>query len=311
MDFIRQTALSVGFDACGIAAADELTADAVFLREWLNDGNHADMHYLERNFDKRTDSRVLVPGCKSVVVVLMNYFPAKKQDSSAPQLAKYAYSEMDYHQVLKTKLHELEMKIIEEYGSECVSSDHQHLFVDSAPVLERRWAELAGLGWIGKNTQLIHPGLGTYCFIGVLMLNIETGYDTPSLPHCGTCNKCIDSCPTDALSEGKLDARLCISYQTIENKNEIPVQLRDKLSNRMLGCDICADVCPWNAKWSKPNNHSELTPVSGILEWKKEEWQQLSNEKFNEKFHSSAVKRAGFDKMAQTIRFLSDFNFSN
>ncbi len=304
MDFIRESALSVGFDACGIAKAGKLTDDAVFLRSWLDEGNQADMHYLERNFEKRTDPRILVPSCKSVVVVLHNYFPDEKQIESAPQLAKYAYSETDYHQVLKTKLHELEMKIIEKYGKESVSSDHQHLFVDSAPVLERRWAELAGLGWIGKHTQLIHPGLGSYCFIGVLMLNIETDYNSPTLPHCGTCTKCIDACPTNALTNGKLDARLCISYQTIENKNTIPFELHSKLSNRMLGCDICADVCPWNAKWSRPYSYSELSPVSGILEWKKEDWQQLSEVEFKIKFRNSAVKRVGYKKLKDNIRLL-------
>ena len=304
MDFIRQTALSVGFDACGIAKAGELTDDAIFLRSWLEEGNHVDMHYLERNFEKRIDPRILVPGCKSVVVVLMNHFPTEKQNASAPQLAKYAYSEFDYHQVLKTKLHELEMRIIENFGNECVSSEHQHLFVDSAPVLERRWAEQAGLGWIGKNMQLIHPGLGSFCFIGILMLNIETDYDTLSRPRCGTCTRCIDSCPTNALQGGKLDARLCISYQTIENKNEIPKELHSDLSNCMLGCDICADVCPWNAKWTHPHTHTELEPVSGMLEWEKEDWLLLSKEKFNEKFHSSAVKRAGFEKITKTIQLL-------
>jgi epoxyqueuosine reductase len=304
MNFIKETALSVGFDACGIAAANELTEDAVFLQSWLREGNQAEMHYLERNFEKRIDPRVLVPGCKSVVVVLVNYFPDKKQNSSAPQLAKYAYSEIDYHQVLKSKLQELERKIIEKFGKESVSSEYQHLFVDSAPVLERRWAQRAGLGWIGKNTQLIHPNIGSYCFIGVLMLNIEAEYDTPALPHCGNCTRCIESCPTNALTDGKLDAQLCISYQTIENKNAIPVHLQDKLSNCMVGCDICADVCPWNLKWARNHNHAELSPDSEVLDWGKENWQQLSREKFNEKFQNSAVKRAGFEKITETLNYL-------
>ena len=302
MNFIKETALSVGFDACGIAAATKLTEDAVFLRLWLADGNQADMQYLERNFEKRIDPRVLVPGCKSVIVVLLNYYPEKKQNPSAPQIAKYAYSEIDYHQVLKSKLHELEQKIIDKFGKESVASDCQHLFVDSAPVLERRWAERAGLGWVGKHTQLIHPGIGSYCFIGILMLNIETEYDTPALPRCGNCSRCIDKCPTNALAEGKLDARLCISYQTIENKNAIPVYLQDKLSNCMVGCDICADVCPWNLKWAKPHNHTELSSDSETLNWEKENWQQLSKEKFNEKFQLSAVKRAGFEKISETLK---------
>jgi|SRR5659263_303487 len=300
-NFIKQTAISLGFDACGIAKADELTDDAKFMQLWIKSGQHGEMSYLARNFEKRVDPRKLVPGCKSIVVVLLNYFPDIKQISSSLQIAKYAYSKVDYHTVLKEKLKSLEEQICTKYGSDSVSTGYQHLFVDSAPVLERRWAERAGLGWIGKHTQLIHPGLGSYTFIGVLMLKVETDYDKPILPHCGNCTRCIDACPTKALSSGTLDARRCISYLTIENKNEIPSEFKDRLSGYALGCDICADVCPWNKKWAIPHNHPELTPVEEILNWNTNSWKELSSEKFNVIFRKSAIKRAGFSKLKQNI----------
>ena len=299
---IREAALSLGFDACGIAKADELTEDAAFLQSWLTDGMHGEMGYLARNFEKRTDPRILVPGCKSIVVVLMNYYPPEKQLDSAPRIAKYAYSEVDYHTVLKAKLNELEKQICEVYGPESVCSDYQHLFVDSAPVLERRWAERAGLGWIGKHKQLIHPDIGSYCFIGILMLNIETDYDSPIRPRCGSCTRCIDACPTKALANGKLDARRCISYLTIENKNDIPAEFHSQLSNCALGCDICADACPWNHKWAKPHSHSELKPVEELFSWDKEAWENLSKQSFDKTFRHSAIKRAGYNKLKQNIK---------
>jgi len=298
---IREAALSLGFDACGIAKAVELTEDAVFLQSWLSDGMHGEMGYLARNFEKRTDPRILVPGCKSIVVVLMNYYPLEKQLNSAPKIAKYAYSQTDYHTVLKAKLNELEKHICEVYGSESVCSDYQHLFVDSAPVLERRWAERAGLGWIGKHKQLIHPNLGSYCFIGILMLNIEVDYDSTIRPRCGSCTRCIDACPTKALANGKLDARRCISYLTIENKNDIPTEFHNKLSNCALGCDICADACPWNHKWAKPHSHSELKPVEELFSWDRETWESLSKQSFDQTFRYSSVKRAGYYKLKQNI----------
>lgn len=307
-NLIKQAALSVGFEACGIARAELLADDALFLKQWLAEGNHGEMNYLARNFEKRTDPRELVPGCKSVVVVLLNYFPVELQKPSAPRIAKYAYSETDYHTVIKAKLNELEVLICETYGPQAVISNQQHTFVDSAPVLERRWAERAGLGWIGKHTQLIHPGLGSYCFIGILMLNIETEYDEPIRSRCGSCTRCMDACPTKAIHNGTIDARRCISYLTIENKNEIPVEFHSKLSSCALGCDICADVCPWNKKWAKPHNHAELSPVSEMLKWDMEAWKKLSPEQFNVTFRKSAVKRAGFLKLKQNIAVLtSDF----
>ena len=302
--FIKQTALSLGFDACGIAKADVLREDAAFLRSWLDEGMHGEMGYLNRNFEKRTDPRVLVPGCKSVVVVLLNYFPAQLQPPSAPKIGKYAYSEVDYHLVLKAKLNELEQLICAQYGADCIAPNDQHLFVDSAPVLERRWAERAGLGWIGKHKQLIHPGLGSYVFIGILMLNKEMAYDSPMRPKCGGCTKCIDACPTKALNKGVLDARRCISYLTIENKNEIPAEFHNQLSNNALGCDICADVCPWNKKWARPNDHPELSASPFLLDWTVGEWQSLNKVTYNQLFKRSAVKRAGYDKLKENLHII-------
>jgi epoxyqueuosine reductase len=318
-NFIKHSAISVGFDACGIAKADALIEDGEFIKSWIDRGEHGEMNYLTRNSEKRTDPRKLVPECKSVVVVLMNYFPYEKQNLSAPQIAKYAYSETDYHLVLKAGLNKLEKLICSEYGDECICTGHQHIFVDSAPVLERRWAERAGLGWIGKHTQLIHPGLGSYVFIGTLMLNIETEYDVPICSRCGNCTRCIDSCPTSALSKGSLDARRCISYLTIEKKNEIPAEFHNLLSNYVAGCDICADVCPWNRKWSNPHHHVELLPsklnsignettrenISTILQWDYDKWQQLSKKEFDRFFEHSAIKRAGFSKLKQNIEIVS------
>lgn len=306
MSFIKQTALSLGFDACGIAKADQLSDDAVFLQSWLADGKHGTMGYLARNFEKRTDPRQLVPGCKSVVVVLLNYYPQQMQHSTAPKIAKYAYSTVDYHVVMKEKLQLLEQAIVTHYGAECVTPDYQHLFVDSAPVLERRWAERAGLGWIGRHTQLIHPGLGSYTFIGVLMLNMETDYDSPIRPRCGSCTRCIDACPTGALVNGSIDARRCISYLTIESKNEIADEFKLKLSGCVLGCDICADVCPWNAKWARPTIRHELQPASAIISWNKTDWDKLNETNFRQNFSQSAIKRAGFPKLKRNIGIIND-----
>ena len=316
MTTIQNLAISLGFDACGISRADALKEDAEFLKQWLVEGNQGEMHYLERNFEKRTDPRILVPECKSVVAVLMNYYPTVKQRAEAPQIAKYAYSATDYHTVLKRKLAELEQAICQTYGTESVNPDFQHVFVDSAPVLERRWAERAGLGWIGKHTQLIHPDLGSYVFIGVLVLSIETPYDKPIEPRCGTCTRCIDACPTHALNHGSLDARRCISYLTIESKNEIPVEFLSLLSGNAFGCDICADVCPWNIKLAKPHSHAELSPFKmadvntaynnlSMQNWDIDTWQQLTKEEFNHSFEHSAIKRAGYEKLKQNINAVS------
>ena len=301
-NFIKQAALSIGFDACGIARAEALPHDAAFMRKWLAEGKHGEMHYLTRNFRKRTDPRALVPDCRSVVALLLNYFPPQQQPPYAPKIAKYAYSAVDYHTVIKDKLRRLEEIITAEYGADCINSVYQHSFVDSAPVLERRWAQRAGLGWIGKNTQLINPDFGSYCFIGILMLNCEVEeYDQPLPNRCGTCICCIKSCPTSALANGSMDARKCLSYLTIELKDEVPEEVGAYHSATILGCDICADVCPWNKKKARPHCHSALTPVPQILNWEKQDWENLNEEDFNTLFRNSAVKRAGFQRLKGNI----------
>lgn len=306
-EFIHDAAISVGFDACGIARAEALTDDAAYMRSWLEEGQQGDMHYLERNFEKRTDPRVLVPGCKSVVVVLLNYYPEKKQPANLPGISKYAYSRVDYHTVMKEKLRELETKIIAEYGEACVSADHQHSFSDSAPVLEKRWAQKAGLGWIGRHTQLINPAFGSSFFIGILMLNIDAEPSEAPFPfRCGKCTRCIDACPTGALSGGSMDPRKCISYLTVESKSDIPENLKDKLSGYIVGCDICNDVCPWNKRFAKPHHHEELDPAEEIFSLKREDWLKMTKEQFDRIFRKSAIKRAGLDRIKDILNMQSD-----
>jgi len=292
-EFIQKAAFSVGFDACGFAKAEELTDDAAFLRSWLDAGMNGDMQYLERNFEKRTDPRRMVPGCKTVIVLLLNFFPEQVQNLHSHKIAKYAYPETDYHYVIREKLQKLEQKIADEFGNDCFASEFQHSFIDSAPVLERRWAQKAGLGWIGKHTQLIAPGFGSYVFIATLMLNRElNAYDEPIRDRCGTCTKCIAACPTQALQPEILDARKCISYLTIETKSEVPEELKEKLSGYMVGCDICADVCPWNKKWSVSHLHDELKPSEAILTWNDDDWERADGEQLRRTFRKSAIMRA-------------------
>lgn len=310
-DFIKQAALQAGFDACGIARAEFLEDDAVFLKQWLAENRHGNMSYLERNFEKRTDPRQLVPGCQSVVVLLLNYYPEREQSIAQPRIAKYAYSAVDYHTVVKEKLRILENSIVENFGADAVSQQLQHSFVDSAPVLERRWAQKAGLGWIGKHTQLISPGWGSFCFIGILLLNYETQYDEPIKPRCGGCTKCMDACPTKAIHNGTIDARRCISYLTIENKEPIAEEFQPQLQGCALGCDICADACPWNKKWAHAHQHPELKPyenADGIRfsDWESPQWDALNEAEFKEVFRYSAVKRAGFAKLSQNLQVVRD-----
>lgn len=309
--FIKQKAMEIGFDACGIARAEALTDDALFMKNWLDNNMHGDMHYLARNFEKRTNPQELVPGTKSVVVLLLNYNPEQHQPADAPRIARYAHSASDYHTVIKNKLAELEAVLVAEYGSEIINAQLQHSFVDSAPILERRWAQRAGLGWIGKHTQLIAPNIGSYCFIGILLLNTEMEYDQPIKDRCGSCTRCIDACPTQALNGQSLDARKCISYQTIESKNPVSEIIKHKLSGCVIGCDICAEVCPWNNKWAKPHHHPELKPVDQIYSYQLDNWQELQRDEFNRIFKSSAIKRAGFDKLKENIQFAEKSRTSN
>ncbi|MFV0390691.1 MAG: tRNA epoxyqueuosine(34) reductase QueG [Paludibacteraceae bacterium] len=309
--FIKNTALEVGFDACGIAKADFLEEDALFLESWLSQNFQGEMSYLEHNHDKRTDPRLIMDGCKSVIVTLTNYFPNKTQSTGVPKISKYAYSKVDYHTIIKEKLLLLENKIIEAYGIDCFNKDQQHRFVDSAPVLERRWSERAGLGWIGKNKMLINPSLGSFCFIGILMINQALEYDKPMPDRCGKCRKCLDACPTSALSANKgLDARKCISYQTIEKKGEISSDVQHKLSGYAYGCDICNDVCPWNKTRAKGTKHPEFE-VSEMIDWKISDWKIMNKSTFKRVFKHSAMQRVKFEKLKGNIELLTKHETQN
>jgi epoxyqueuosine reductase len=298
---IKEEALRLGFDACGISNVHRLDEDADRLSLWLLRGMHGDMHYMKNHFDKRVDPSRLMPGSKSVISVLLNYFPSEIQhDKAAPVLSKYAFGK-DYHKVIKNKLNKLLHYINKE-----ISAITGRAFVDSAPVLDRAWAALSGLGWIGKNSMLISPKVGSFIFIGSLIIDLELSYDKPIHDHCGGCNKCIQACPTHAIQEPRvIDSNRCISYLTIENKKEIPSIFKGKFQNRVFGCDICQDVCPWNRK-AKPHQTVEfnLTPI--LQNMTKEEWINLDEKQYSDIFQSSAVKRAKFEGLKRNIDFITD-----
>lgn len=302
-DFIKESAKAIGFDACGIAQATHLEEDARVLKKWLSNGHQAEMHYLERNFEKRTDPTKLCEGAKSVVVLLMNYKSNEKHSKSVPRFAKYSLLEVDYHKVIKKKLKALERTIAEKYGNGLFNPHHQHAFVDSAPILERRWGERAGLGWIGKNKMLINPQLGSYFFIAILLINTEMEYDTPIENRCGQCTKCLRACPPKALTTDGLDARKCTSYQTIEKKDHIDEKAQKKLAGYCFGCDICNDVCPYNKNTETLPYHEEFTLNREMLHLSSECWERLSKEEFANIFKHSAVKRAGYQKLMQNISY--------
>jgi epoxyqueuosine reductase len=298
---IKQEALTLGFSACGIAAPDYLKDDASHLTEWLSQGMHAGMHYMQNHFEKRTDPRQLMPNAKSIIAVLFNYFPHSNLDEdNSLIISKYAYGK-DYHTVVKERLRSLQLFIKEK-----VPQSMMRIFVDSAPVLERAWAALAGLGWIGKNTSLISPEYGSFLFIGEIITDFELEYDVPGKDHCGKCTKCLKACPTNAIvSPRKIDSNRCISYCTIENKGPISENLRGKFNNRIFGCDICQDVCPWN-HMAIPQNIPELQPSSDLIAMTCNDWQNLTEEKYKELFHNSAVKRAKYTSFKRNIDFILD-----
>jgi len=299
---IKNKAKELGFLDCGIAEACFLQDEKDRLKSWLNDEMQGDMDYMARHFDMRLDPRLLVENARSVVSVLLNYFPAENQrDPEAPVLSKYAYG-TDYHFVMKDKLKEL-FRFIQTEIATCQG----RFFVDSAPVLDRAWAARAGLGWIGKNTNLISVEHGSFFFIGELIIDLELLADQKRIrDHCGTCTRCIDACPTQALvMPYVLDARRCISYQTIENHGEIDLSLKGKFENRVFGCDICQDVCPWNLK-SEAHHEPAFTSVKKLLNLTKTEWHEMDKPLFNELFRNSAVKRTRFEGLKRNLRFLKD-----
>lgn len=297
---IKAEAMRLGFAQCGISKADFLEEEAPRLEQWLKNNHHGSMSYMENHFDKRLDPRLLVEGAKSVISLSLNYFPAGRQtDQEAPKISKYAYGG-DYHLVIKEKLIQLLEFIQENIGE--VSG---RAFTDSAPVLDRAWAKKSGLGWVGKNSNLIAKKSGSFFFLAELIIDLELEYDhLIQTDHCGTCTKCIDACPTEAiLSPAIVDANKCISYLTIELKDEIPNQFQGKMENWMFGCDICQDVCPWN-RFSVPHQVKEFKPRPGLLEMKKADWEDISQEVFSSLFKNSAVKRTKFKGLSRNIDFL-------
>lgn len=284
---------------CGVSRAEFLEEEAPRLEKWLNANMHGSMSYMENHFDKRLDPRLLVDGAKSVVSLALNYFPEKIQVSDSYKLSKYAYGE-DYHFIIKYKLKEL-MKFIQSEIGEVEG----RVFVDSAPVLDRAWAKKSGLGWIGKNANLINKQSGSFFFLAELIIDLELEPDGPVKDYCGTCTACIDECPTDAIPEPYVvDGSKCISYLTIELKDEIiPKEFQGKMEGWMFGCDICQDVCPWN-RFSKPHQESLLNPNPNLLGLNKQDWEDLTEEVFRDLFKKSAVKRTKFDGLKRNIRFL-------
>jgi len=297
---IKEEALRLGFMQCGIAKADFLEEEAPRLTNWLNQHHHGQMSYMENHFDKRLDPRLLVDGAKSVISLSLNYFPSTTPtDPEAPKISKYAYG-TDYHLVIKDKLFQL-LQFIQEHIGE-VSG---RAFVDSAPVLDKAWAKKAGIGWVGKNSNILSKQSGSFFFLAELIIDLELAYDHPfTTDHCGTCTKCIDACPTEAIvGPYVVNASKCISYLTIELKDEIPPSFQGKMENWMFGCDICQDVCPWN-RFSVPNTEPLFQPHEKLLEMKKEDWLDITEDVFKTIFKNSAVKRTKFKGLTRNIDFL-------
>lgn len=298
--FIKASAERLGFHYCGIAKAVKLDDDARRLEQWLQQGMHGSMHYMENYFDLRTDPRRLVPGAKSVVTLLLNYYPAEQQQPGAPKISKYAFGK-DYHEVIREKLNNLLDLIRQNIGDV-----NGRGFVDSAPVLERSWAVRSGAGWIGKNGNLITKQQGSFFFIATLITDLDlVADDAFAKDYCGSCRRCIDYCPTDAIRENRvIDGSRCVSYFTIELKDAvIPAEMQNKFEHWMFGCDICQDVCPWN-RFSKPTEEIAFTPIPEILNLSTKEWESMSEDVFRKTFKSSPLKRAKFKGLQRNLKFI-------
>lgn len=304
--WIKETTRELGFDHCGIAKAERLDEDARRLESWLNKGMHGSMHYMENHFDLRIDPCKLVPGAKSVITLLLNYFPGREalpepSGELTPRISKYAYGR-DYHEVIRGKLNLLLQRMRTSIGEV-----EGRGFVDSAPVLERSWAVRSGLGWVGKNGNLLHKQAGSFFFIATLIVDLELEYDVPFVgDYCGTCRKCIEACPTEAISEDKVvNGSQCISYFTIELKDLlIPDAMKGKFDNWLFGCDTCQDVCPWN-RFSQPTTEAAFSPIPAILHFKTAEWEELTEESFKEIFRHSPLKRARWSGIRRNLEFIA------
>jgi len=298
---IKQEAQRIGFDFCGISKADFLGEEAPRLEQWLLQDMHGKMKYMENYFDKRLDPRKLVPGAKSVISFLYNYFPGQEQQvEDAPKISKYAYGK-DYHGVIKEKL-----AAMMHFINENIGDVHGRAFVDSAPVLDRAWAKKSGIGWIGKNSNLLTRQHGSFFFIAELILDLELDADAEMEDYCGTCTACIDACPTDAIIKPYVvDGSKCISYFTIELKDQIPMNVSGKFDNWVFGCDICQDVCPWN-RFSKPHAEPAFDPSNELMKMTRKEWEEITEEVFKKIFTNSAVERTGYKGLKRNLKFLSE-----
>ncbi len=313
---IKTEATRLGFFHCGVSKADFLEEEAPLLEQWLKDNRHGQMKYMENYFDKRLDPRLLVPGAKTVVSLLLNYFPEEehfdklnvtsdtvrlslsKPQGDKPKISKYAYGK-DYHFVIKEKLKELV-----EFIRTNIGDVNGRVFVDSAPVMDKAWAKKSGLGWVGKNSNIINKQQGSFFFIAELIIDLDLEYDSPVADHCGTCTRCIDACPTDAIVQPYLvDGSKCISYFTIELKENTPPEMKNKFQDWAFGCDICQDVCPWN-RFSKPHNEPHFVPKPEALNLTRKDWEEMTEEVFRKLFKDSPLKRAGFEKMIDNIKAL-------
>lgn len=299
-NLIKTEAERLGFMSCGISKAEFLEEEAPRLEQWLKEDRHGQMGYMENHFDKRLDPTKLVTGSKSVISLLLNYFPKEAQGDTSYKLSKYAYG-TDYHIVIKDKLRHL-LKFMEEEIGEVEG----RAFVDSAPVLDKAWAAKSGLGWIGKNSNLLSKQTGSYFFIAELIVDLELEYDTPVTDHCGSCTACIDACPTQAIVDPyKVDGSKCISYFTIELKDQLPQDMKGKFEDWMFGCDICQDVCPWN-RFSTPHEEPLFNPHPDLLSMSKKDWDEITEDVFKKIFKKSAVKRTKFSGLTRNIDFLKD-----
>lgn len=295
---IKAEAKRLGFLSCGISNAGFLEEEALRLENWLNQNQHGEMKYMENHFDKRLNPTLLVDDAKSVISLLLNYYPSEAQNSDSYKISKYAYGQ-DYHFVIKEKLKELLHTIQTEIGK--VSG---RAFVDSAPVLDKAWAAKSGLGWIGKNSNLLTQQIGSFYFIAELIVDLDLEYDHATTDHCGTCTACIDACPTEAIvSPYVVDGSKCISYFTIELKENIPLEMKGKMDDWMFGCDVCQDVCPWN-RFSKPHREPLFNPNPELLSMTKKDWEEITEDTFKMVFKNSAVKRTKLEGLTRNIKFL-------